>query len=76
MPISYSNSYKTIAYFPETSFTCVRKYSVAATFVFYCDAKHSDILQGSSHTRYLFIYFIRKIIFHQIYIIDVILFEI
>ena len=29
--------------------------SVAATFVFYCDAKHSDILRGSSHVCcYLF----------------------
>ena len=29
--------------------------SVAATFVFYCDAKHSDILRGSSHVYcYLF----------------------
>ena len=30
--------------------------SIATTFVFYCDAKHSDTLQGSSHVYcYLFL---------------------
>ena len=28
-----------------------KKKSVATTFVFFCDAKHSDILWGSSHVR-------------------------
>ena len=29
----------------------LKKKSVATAFVFYCDAKHSDILRGSSHVR-------------------------
>ena len=40
------------------NFTRVIKYfTVATAFVFYCDAKHLDILWGSSHVRYyLFIW--------------------
>ena len=29
--------------------------SIATVFVFYCDAKHSDTLRGSSHLCYLFL---------------------
>ena len=33
----------------------IKKKDVVTTFAFYCDAKHSDILRGSSHIRcYLF----------------------
>ena len=33
----------------------MKYFSVATAFVLYCDAKHLDILQGSSHARcYLF----------------------
>ena len=30
----------------------IKKKSVAIPFVFYCDAKYSGILQGSSHVRF------------------------
>ena len=54
VPIPLSNSFKRIDYFSETSFTRVRKYfSVATAFVFYCNAKHSYILQGRSHSLLL-----------------------
>ena len=40
---------------PKTGSCNIFAKSVATTFVFYCDAKHSDILLGSSHVYcYLF----------------------
>ena len=32
-------------------FQCIKRKSIATAFVFYCDAKHSDTLRGSSHVR-------------------------
>ena len=38
--------------------------SVAAAFAFYCDAKHFDILRGSSHVRcflfYIILYYLKE----------------
>ena len=39
--------------FNKQNFTLVTKYfSGANAFVFCCDAKHSDILRGSSHVHF------------------------
>ena len=38
------------------NFSNILRKSIATAFVFYCDAKHSDTLLGSSHVcRYLFL---------------------
>ena len=38
------------------NFRNILRKSIATAFVFYCDAKHSDTLLGSSHVcRYLFL---------------------
>ena len=38
------------------NFSNIFRKSIATAFVFYCDAKHSDTLLGSSHVcRYLFL---------------------
>ena len=36
------------------NFSNILRKRVATAFVFYCDAKHSDTLLGSSHVCYLF----------------------
>ena len=38
------------------NFSNILRKRIATAFVFYCDAKHSDTLMGSSHVfRYLFL---------------------
>ena len=56
MKISYKLILTSWMSLAKRNFTRVIKYfSVATAFVFYCDVKHSDILQGPSHVCcYLF----------------------
>ena len=56
-------------YFAKQNLTRMIKYfSVATTFVFYCDAKHSDILWGPSHVCCSFFFLINfYFYFYQIY---------